>query len=194
MCPAVGLSFSGWCSPAAPTAAQQPGLGPAAWSSGMAAHLCVCSLLSHRTSTSRRLTKKRCIFATSISFVTCICRQRTTQVSVRESAVPPGEDRRRVSTAGRDGTAGACQTLAACWGLAAPHLTPSPRLLGNVVEKANRTPTCASCHVLCLLQSPYLLSRPLPTPPHPPASWVTSGFCCSRFERPEPCPSSRRPF
>lgn len=74
-----------------------PGLGPAAWSSGVAApggslaH-CVCASFSHRTSTSRRLTKKRCIFATSISFVTCICRRKTTQVSARERAVPPGED------------------------------------------------------------------------------------------------------
>lgn len=44
--------------------------------------LCVF-LPSCRTSTNLRLIKKKCISGTSISFVTCICRLKTTQVSER---------------------------------------------------------------------------------------------------------------
>lgn len=70
-----------------PSCPAHPGFWPAAWSSEMAStgsslsHLHLYFLLSYRTFTNLRLTKKRCISAISISFVTCICRPKTTQVS-----------------------------------------------------------------------------------------------------------------
>lgn len=60
---------------------------------GTLSHLYVYFVLSYRTFTNLRLTKKRCISATSISFVTCICRPKTTQVSGKQRAMPPSEDR-----------------------------------------------------------------------------------------------------
>lgn len=60
---------------------------------GSLSHLYVYFLLSYRIFTNLKLTKKRCISATSISFVICICRLKTIQVSGRGTVMPPPEDR-----------------------------------------------------------------------------------------------------
>lgn len=85
--------------------------------------------------------------------------------------------------------AGVCQTLAACWGLAAPHLTPSPDSLVTWQRKQAELPPAPPA----MSSAGSSLHASYPALP-PPGLWVTSGFCCSRFEHPEPGPSSRRAF
>lgn len=48
---------------------------------------CINVLFLLRTSTSQRSTRRRCTSATSTNCVTCICRQRTTQVQQNQSLV-----------------------------------------------------------------------------------------------------------